>query len=250
MERLTYFVRRLLLVVPTFIGITALVFSLIQFVPGGPVEQMLARLRRPGSGEGTRPTSASVLLSEEYRKQLEKHFGFDLPLHRRYVRWLVGDAMGLRMQSYKFPNKTVWQLIRERLPVSLIFGITGFVLTYAICIPLGIAKALRHGSTFDVLTSAVVFAGYAIPPLALGMVLRMVFCGTVEGLWDVFPLGGLEADNFASLSLAGKIHDRFRHMFLPVLCYVIGDFAVLTILMKNSLLDQISREYVLSLIHI
>ncbi|MGQ9660966.1 MAG: ABC transporter permease subunit [Kiritimatiellia bacterium] len=249
MERLEYFVRRLLLVVPTFIGITALVFALIQFVPGGPVEQMLARMRRFRGGEtSVEGARASLVLSEEYRKQLEKHFGFDLPLHRRYLRWLVRDRLGLRMQSYKFPNKTVWQLIRERFPVSLVFGLTGFVLTYAICIPLGIAKALRHGSAFDVVTSAAVFIGYAIPPLALGMVLRMLFSGTVEGLWDIFPLGGLESDNFATLSLAGKIVDRFRHMFLPVLCYVIGDFAILTILMKNSLLEQIGKDYVRAVI--
>jgi microcin C transport system permease protein len=165
-------------------------------------------------------------------------------LHRQYVKWLVTDRLGMRRESYKFPNKTAWQLIRERFPVSLIFGVTGFVLSYLVCIPLGIAKALRHGGKFDLISSAIVFSGYAMPALAFGMVLKMLFCGTVEGLWDIFPLAGFHSDHFDTLGAAGKAHDVFMHMFLPVLCYVIGNFAVLTMLMKNSLLEQIGRDYV------
>lgn len=243
MERWDYFARRLLLVIPTFLGITMLCFAITQFVPGGPVEQMILRMRGLGAGEagtGARPGSA---LSPEYRKQLEAHFGFDQPLYRRYWKWLVTDRLGMRMESYKFPNKTAWQLIRERFPVSLIFGLTGFVLSYLVCIPLGIVKALRHGSRFDAASSALVFAGYALPPLALGMVLKMTLCGTVDSLADLFPVAGFQSDNFAALSLAGKAADLFRHMFLPVLCYVAGNFAVLTLLMKNSLLEQVGRDY-------
>jgi microcin C transport system permease protein len=244
MERFDYFLRRLLLVIPTFIGITLACFALTQVIPGGPVEQMIMKMKGQGTGEagaGSRPAAA---ISPEYRKQLEAHFGFDKPFHRRYVKWLVTDRLGMRMESYKFPNKTAWQLIVERFPVSLVFGLTGFLLSYLVCIPLGIAKALRHGTRFDLASSAAVFVGYAIPPFAFGMVLKMAFCGTVDRLWDIFPLAGFHSDAFPGLPLGGKAADLFMHMFLPVLCYVIGNFAVLTLLMKNSLLDQIGRDYI------
>jgi len=244
MERLEYFARRLMLVVPTFIGITLSCFALIQFVPGGPVEQMIMQMKGIGVGESAVSADGAAAVTPEYRKQLEAHFGFDQPFHKRYIKWLFRDRLGMRMESYKFPNKTAWELIRERFPVSLIFGLTGFILSYLICIPLGIAKALRHGGRFDLVSSAVVFVGYAIPPLAFGMVLKMLFCGTVDSLLDIFPVSGFEADNFHGLHFGAKIIDRFRHMFLPVLCYVIGNFAVLTILMKNSLLDQVGQDYV------
>ncbi len=191
-----------------------------------------------------RGSSATMTITPEYRKQLEIHFGFDKPFYKRYFKWLITDRLGMRMESYKFPNKTAWQLIRERFPVSLVFGITGFLLSYLICIPLGIAKALRHGSKFDLTSSVIVFIGYAIPSFAFGMVLKMAFCGTVEGLWDIFPVAGFHSYNFALLSFPAKVKDIFMHMFLPVLCYVIGNFAVLTLLMKNSLLEQIGKDYI------
>jgi microcin C transport system permease protein len=245
MERFEYFVRRLLLIIPTFIGITLICFSLVQFVPGGPVEQRLSRIQGMGAGEsGSGGSDASATITEEYRKQLEAHFGFDRPVMERYWRWLVHDRMGMRMESYKFPNKTAWELIAERFPVSLTFGIAGFVLSYLVCIPLGIWKALRHGSHFDFVSSVVVYIGYAIPPLALGMVLKMTLCGTVDGLWDLFPVYGFQSENYHALSLWGQFADRFKHMALPVLCYVAGNFAVLTLLMKNSLLDQIGSDYI------
>lgn len=243
MERLEYFVRRLLLVIPTFLGITLACFTLIQFVPAGPVDQLLMQMRVSG-GETGAAMEARASISPEYRKQLEKQFGFDQPFHLRYIKWLVHDRLGMRMESYSYPNKTAGQLIIEKFPVSLTFGITGFLLSYLVCIPLGIAKALRHGSAFDVSSSVVVFVGYAIPAFAFGMVLKMVFCGTLENLWDIFPLTGFQSDNFPDLSFAGKCRDLFMHMFLPVLCYVIGNFAVLTILMKNSLLDHIGSDYI------
>jgi len=246
MERWQYFLRRLLLVIPTFIGITFVCFGLTQFVPGGPVEQMIARMRGFGTGEIS--GGRAGVISEQYRKQLETHFGFDKPLHRRYLKWLIADRLGMRMESYKYPNKTAWQLIRERLPVSVVFGLSGFFLSYLVCIPLGIAKALRHGQRFDFVSSAVVFAGYAVMPLTLGMLLKMLFCGTLENFWDVFPLGGFHSEEFAQLSLLGKLHDLSKHMFLPVLCYVIGNFAFLTLFMKNSLLEQISSDYVRTVI--
>ncbi len=243
MERMDYFIRRILLILPTFIGITLVCFALIQFVPGGPVEQAIMQMRGIGEGEA-RPGAEAASISESQRKALEAHFGFDKPFHIRYWNWLVEERLGTQMHSYKYPDKTAWQIIRGRFEVSLIFGLTGFFLSYLVCIPLGIAKALRHDSTFDFLSSVIVFVGYAIPPFAFGMVLKMLLSGTVEGLWDIFPVAGFQSENYAQLSFYGKVQDIFMHMFLPVLCYVIGNFAILTLLMKNSLLEQISRDYV------
>ena len=244
MERMDYFIKRLLLMIPTFIGITLLCYLLIQFVPGGPVEQAIMQMKGLSGGEVSRGSAVSESISEAQRKQIEAYYQFDQPFLARYWNWLVRDRIGMKMASYRFPNKTAWQLIADRFQVSLIFGLTGFLLSYLVCIPLGIAKALRHNSGFDLLSSIIVFVGYAIPPFALGMVLKMAFSGTVESMWDFFPIGGFHSADYASLSLYGKIGDTFMHMFLPVLCYVIGNFAVLTLLMKNSLIEQISRDYV------
>ena len=243
MERIEYFIRRLLLVIPTFLGITISCFLLCQFVPGGPVEQYMITMRGLGSDA---PVSnlPSQSISENQREALEAHFGFDQPFPKRYWKWLVTDRMGMTVASYKFSNKSVWELIKERFPVSLTFGITGFLLSYLVCIPLGIAKALRNGSRFDLVSSLVVFIGYAIPAFAFGMLLKMLFCGTSDAFLDVFPIGGFRSEEWESLSFAGRVHDQFMHMFLPVLCYVISSFAVLTLLMKNSLLEQIGQDYI------
>ena len=248
MNRINYLIRRLLLIIPTFIGITLLCFAVIQFVPGGPVEQALMRMKGGASG-GESVSSASdggrsSSVSAEQREAIRKHYGFDKPFLVRYWHWLWHDRMGLRMESYRFPNKTSWQLISERFPISLTFGLTGFIMTYLVCIPLGMMKALKHNSTFDFLSSAIVFIGYAIPAFALGMVLKMAFCGTVESLWDIFPATGFHSPEFESLGFAAKCADIFRHMLLPVICYMSGSFAVLTLLMKNSLLEQINSDYV------
>jgi microcin C transport system permease protein len=235
----------LLLVIPTFIGITLVCYGITQFVPGGPVEQMMSQMRGFSGGEGRGGhVRADSTVSESYRKELITKFGFDRPFHVRYWRWLVTDRLGLKMESYKYSNRTAWQLVKERFPISLMFGITGFVLSYLVCIPLGIAKALRHGSRFDLASSVVVFIGYAIPPLAFGMVLKMVFCGTIDGLFDIFPIAGYRSDNYEALTFWGRCMDLSRHMALPVLCYVIGDFAILTLLMKHAMLDQIGQDYV------
>jgi microcin C transport system permease protein len=243
-DRLNYFIRRLLLVVPTFIGITLVCYGIVNVVPGGPVEQMIMQMKGIGTGESRTGSGAAVSVSADQRKAIEKHFEFDKPFFVRYGNWLVRDRLGLRMESYKYPNKTAWQLIRERFPVSLIFGITGLVVSYIICIPLGIGKALRNGSTFDLASSVVVFTGYAFPALAFGMMVKMLFCGTVDRLWDVFPLSGFHSDHYDTLLWLGRVGDIARHMFLPVLCYVLGNFAILTLLVKNSLLEQIGKDYV------
>ena len=245
MERTHYIIRRLLLVVPTFIGITFACFALCQFIPGGPVEQAIMSMRGVGDASVDAAAAAGPSgISPDQRKALEEHFGFDRPLLQRYWKWLVTDRIGMAVDSYKYPNKTVLQLIVERFPVSLIFGLTGFFLTYLVCVPLGIAKAVRNGSWFDTASSVLVFIGYAIPAFAFGMLLKMFFSGTTEGLWDIFPVSGFTSENFAEMSGADKAKDLFMHMFLPVTCYMIGNFAVLTLLMKNSLLEQVSQDYV------
>ncbi len=247
MGLLSYILRRLLLAIPTFLGITLVCFALIHVIPGGPVEEKLRAMRSmDGGGEtgGAAARSAPSSVAEEYRQELIRHYGFDQPLLRRYAHWVVDNRLGLAMESYKYPNKTAWQLIRERIPVSLWFGITGFVLSYVVCIPLGVAKALRHGSRFDLATSLAVFVGYALPAFAVGMVLKMLLCGSVDGFWDVLPLGGLQSEGYAEMGAWARAADRLRHMALPVFCYVMGNFAVLTLLMKNSLLDQIGADYV------
>lgn len=244
MERLAYFLRRVLLMVPTFVGITFACFALCQVVPGGPVEQALAKMRGMGAAEAGRGVHAGAAISAEQRQALEAHFGFDQPLLKRYWNWLARDKMGLAAYSYKYPDQTVGQLVADRFKISLVFGISGFVLTYLVCIPLGIAKALRHGSVFDAASSVLVFAGYAIPAFAFGMLLKMLFAGTGAGFWDVLPAAGVTSVNYELLSPWGKFKDLCAHFVLPVACYVIGNFAVLTLLMKNSLLEQIGQDYV------
>jgi microcin C transport system permease protein len=246
MNRTAYLIRRLLLAIPTFLGITLVCFALTRILPGGPVEMKLQRLRGGGGGAegGGGATARLATITEQQRRELNRQFGFDRPVAEQYWRWLVHDRMGLRLTSYDYPNKTAWELIRARFPVSLWFGIAGFLLSYLLCIPLGIAKALRDGSTFDAATSLAVFAGYALPSFAVAMVLKTLLCGTVEGLWDVFPLGGFESAGAAALPWGARWLDRARHMVLPVSCYVAGDFAVLTLLMKNGLMDQIAADYV------
>ena len=246
MDRLAYLVKRMLLVVPTFIGITLVCFSLTRFLPGGPVELRMMRAKgMSASVQGaSAPASAASSVSDEYRKELEAQFGFDKPLYVQYWDWLAVNRMGLNLPSYDYPDKTAWQLIKSRIPVSLWFGIASFLLTYLVCIPLGIAKALRHRQAFDAVSSVIVFAAYAIPSFAFAMVLKMMFCGTVEGLPDIFPLGGISGDFDLEPTAWEWFVDRAWHMVLPVLCYVAGSFAMLTLLVKNSLLDQISADYV------
>ncbi|MCQ2368356.1 MAG: ABC transporter permease subunit [Kiritimatiellae bacterium] len=252
MDRLAYLARRLLLVIPTFLGITIVCFTLTRFLPGGPVEIRMMRMRgmeaQGGAGEAAGASTNAAQISEEYKKQLEAQFGFDKPIYEQYYNWLVTNRMGMKLPSYDYPNKTAWDLIKGRIPVSIWFGFASFFFTYMICIPLGIAKALRHRQTFDAVSSLVVFIAYAIPSFALAMMLKMFFCGTVEGLFDVFPLGGISSDFDIAPSFWVWFKDRAWHMVLPIVCYVSGSFAMLTLLMKNSLLDQISADYVRTVI--
>lgn len=249
MDRVSYIVRRLLLAVPTFIGITLVCFSLTRFLPGGPVEMKILRMKGGGASQEAGAVSAAAKqVTDTYRRELEAQFGFDKPIAVQYFNWLVKNKMGLTLSSYDYPNKTAWDLISSRLPVSISFGLAAFFLTYLVCIPLGIAKALNHTKLFDAVSSFVVFAAYAIPSFALAMLLKTLFCGTVESCWDIFPLGGISGDFDSEPTFFEFIVDRARHMVLPLMCYVAGSFAMLTLLMKNSLLDQISADYVRTVI--
>ena len=249
MDKISYIVRRLLLAVPTFIGITLVCFSLTRFLPGGPVEMRILRMKGAGAAGEVGAVSASAKqVTESYRRELETQFGFDKPIVVQYFNWLVKNKMGLSLTSYEYPNKTAWELISSRLPVPISFGLAAFLLTYLVCIPLGIAKALNHTRPFDSASSFIVFAAYAIPSFALAMLLKTLFCGTVDSCWDIFPLGGISGDFDYEPTFFEYIADRIRHMVLPVLCYVAGSFAMLTLLMKNSLLDQISADYVRTVI--
>lgn len=249
MSRTDYFIRRLLLVIPTFLGITLLCFAITQFVPGGPVDQMMMRMHGMGAGgESSSGTNAAGITSQETleqeRQAFREHFGFDQPLLKRYWKWLWQERCGMLTRSYKFSNKTAWEMISQRFPVSLVFGLTSFILSYLVCVPLGVAKAMKHGSPFDMASSVIVFTGYAIPVFALGMLLKLLFCGTVEGLWDIFPATGFHSTGFDEMSFLSKCRDIIWHTFLPVVCYMAGSFAMLTLLMKNSLLEQINSDYV------
>ncbi len=250
MDRLSYLIRRLLLVIPTFIGITIVCFSLTRLLPGGPVEMRLMQMRgMGGGGEGGAAQAAQASgVTEEYRKELEAQYGFDKPLYEQYWNWMVNKRMGMKLDSYAYPNKTAWQLIKGRIPVSVWFGLSSFLLTYLICIPLGIAKALRHRQLFDAGSSLVVFIAYAVPSFALAMGLKMLFCGMLDGGWEFFPLGGISSDFSTEPTFWVWFKDRAWHMALPIICYVAGSFAMLTLLMKNSLLDQISADYVRTVI--
>lgn len=348
-----YFARRLLLLIPTFLGITMLVFAITRFVPGGPIDQMIMQMQSGGSGggeggAGSGDAQSSVDIPPKALESLKKHYHFDWPIWRQYLQflgplnldergafgvdvdevsvltWYVeeGDqveagaplarvrmtgpaeeestptAVSIELQapeegtvgalavaremsiqvglpllsftptggsaepivapdiwdkkwsgllagdlgtSYKF-DVPVIDLVIQRFPISIRFGLTGFLLAYLVCVPLGVLKAIRHNSNFDFVSSTLVFIGYSVPGWALGAVMLVAFGG--GSFLDWFPLGGIEADNFASLGTWEKVKDTLHHMVLPVIAYSIGSFATLTVLTKNSLMENLGQDYV------
>lgn len=238
-----YFLRRVLLIVPTFLGITLAVFVIMHFVPGGPVERRLMQIKMAAMLEGgaTSGTVIDEVLPEAAIEEMRRYYGFDKPVHERYASWLWHLLQLDLGRSYIYQDP-VWDVIKSRFPVSIFLGLVGFLLSYLVCIPLGVLKAVRHGSAFDVGSSVIVFLGYSVPGWALGTALLVLFGG--GSFWDVFPLGGFRPDNWEYLGLFGKIGAQIRHMFLPVLCYMVGSFATLTILTKNSLMENLGQDYV------
>src|SRR3954468_21663378 len=264
-----YIARRVLLMIPTLFGIMLLSFITVQFAPGGPVERIIAQLQGIDSGASARVSGGSGDLaggagarpkgpgtdatSSRYRgaqgldpqfiRQLEQQFGFDKPAHERFAKMIWDYARFDFGKSY-FRDVSVLQLIREKLPVSITLGLWMTLLSYAISIPLGIRKAVRDGSAFDIWTSAVVIVGYAIPGFLFAILLIVLFAG--GSFWQLFPLRGLWSDNWNELSLWGKIADYLWHITMPIVAMALGAFATSTLLTKNSFLDEIRKQYVLT----
>jgi len=237
-----YFIRRFLLIIPTFLGITVAAFIVMQLVPGGPVERQILRYKMSQAGEGGGGGGGrGVEIPKEAIEELQRYYGFDKPIYVRYGKWLW-NVLHLDLgRSYVYQDP-VWDVIKARFPVSIFLGLTGFTLSYLVCIPLGVWKAVKHGSKFDFVSSLIVFLGYSIPGWALGTALLVLFGG--GSFWNIFPLGGFRPDNWEYLGFFEKVTQQLYYMFLPVLCYMIAEFATLTILTKNSLMENLGQDYV------
>ena len=238
---LSYILKRILLMVPTLLGALTITFVVVQFVPGGPVEQIMAEARAAAGG-GEDGYRASRDVDKKQIEELKKLYGFDKPAHVRYVEMLVNFARFDLGKSF-MQNKDVWTLIKEKLPVSISLGLWSFLLAYLVSVPLGIAKAVREGSRFDTMTTLLVLIGYAIPGFVLGILLIVLFAGGT--FFDVFPLRGLTSDNWAELAWPARITDYFWHLALPLICLTIGSFAATTMLTKNTFVEEIRKQYVL-----
>jgi len=249
----SYIARRLLLMVPTLIGIVTVSFIIIQFVPGGPIDQIQARfagtaMDATATISGSTDTSGSSggltatgELDPEMVKELEKLYGFDKPVHERYFK-MLGDFARFQFGNSYFKDQPVVDLIIEKLPVSISLGLWTTAITYLVAIPLGIRKAMKAGTQFDAWSSFVVTVGYAIPGFLFAVLLVVLFAG--GNFWSIFPARGLVSENWEELTALQKVGDYFWHITLPVLAMVIGAFANLTMLTKNSILDEISKQYV------
>ncbi|WP_445939592.1 microcin C ABC transporter permease YejB [Pseudomonas sp.] len=252
---LAYIFRRLLLIIPTLFGILLINFIIIQAAPGGPVEQMIAKLegfdgatsRIAGGGAEVSVAGSNYRgaqgLDPELVAEIERMYGFDKSAPERF--WLMIKSYAqLDFGSSFFRDAEVIDLIIEKMPVSISLGLWSTLIMYLVSIPLGIAKATRHGSAFDVWTSSMIIVGYAIPAFLFAILLIVLFAG--GSYWDWFPLRGLTSNNFDELSFTGKLLDYFWHLALPVTALVIGNFATLTLLTKNSFLDEINKQYVVT----
>lgn len=235
------------MIIPTFLGITLITFFILQIVPGGPLERELLKLRMGGQMQGGEVGSSNqdfgsgIEIPESALQEMKKFYGFDLPIHERYIRWL-GNLLTLDLGNSYVYAEPVLDVIVARFPISIYFGLIGFILTYLICIPLGVIKAVKNGGKFDLLSSVLVFMGYSIPGWAFGTIMLVLFGG--GSVWDVFPLGGFRSEDFESLTLWGQITDQVQHTILPVASYLVGSFATLTILTKNSVIENLSQDYI------
>ena len=261
-----YLIRRFLLLIPTLLGVSFVAFTITRFVPGGPLDMARAEAQQAAVKSGRQSGGSQDALSAEQMKILEKYYGFDQPLLIAY-----GQYLGVLRREIEVPPKEdappgteavtekrfagllqfsfgqsfrhgepVWKVIRSRFPVSIYFGLISLFATYLVCIPMGVAKAMRHRTGFDCTSSIIIFTGYAIPGYVLGILLLQVFAFKLGWL----PHSGFRGENFDTLSLAGKIKDQLRHTIMPLTCYLLGHFAVLTMIMKNQLMDNLASDYV------
>ncbi|MBO9397742.1 MULTISPECIES: microcin C ABC transporter permease YejB [unclassified Shimia] len=255
-----YILRRLLLIIPTLLGIMIINFSLVQFVPGGPVEQVIARMQGEGDvfsgfaggnedvgGEETFGSDSEYLgargLPKEFIEELEREFGFDKPPLERFLN-MMGNYLTLDFGESYFRKITVIDLVLEKMPVSITLGLWSTLIAYLVSIPLGIRKAVKDGTAFDTWTSGAIIIAYAIPGFLFAIMLLVLFAG--GSYFKIFPLRGLTSDNFQDLTTMGKILDYAWHITLPVIASTISAFATLTLLTKNSFLDEIKKHYVMT----
>ena len=255
-----YILRRLALVIPTLLGIMVINFALTQFVPGGPIEQIIANMQGQGDVTagftGAGPDTADMFeetsnsdyagargLPPEFIEKLEKEFGFDKPPLTRFML-MLWNYVRLDFGDSYFGAGTVIELVIDKMPVSITLGLWSTLIAYLVSIPLGIRKAVRDGSRFDNVTSGIIIVAYAIPGFLFAVLLLVLFAG--GSYWQIFPLRGLVSDDWDQLSLVGKIADYFWHITLPVLASTISAFATLTLLTKNSFLDEIKKQYVIT----
>lgn len=240
-----YILKRLLLMIPTLLGVLLVTFVIVQFVPGGPVQQYLSEARGRAGGAGGEGGGTGLAyrgdqgIDQKRLDEIKALYGFDKPAYQRFWQMLVQFAQFDLGKSF-YQHKDVWTLIKEKLPVSISLGLWTFFISYLVAVPLGVAKAVRQGSKFDLWTSLLILLGYAVPGFVLGVALLVVFGGGLQ--W--FPLRGLVSSNFDQLTFGAKIVDYLWHITLPVTAMVLGSFAVIAILTKNSFLEEIRKQYV------
>jgi len=239
-----YFLRRLLLIPPTLFGVTLIVFGITRAVPGGPLEQRLMEMQQVSAESGTSQSFGEQAISEEQLEALKAYYGFDKPWYISYFHWLGNVVQGDLGESTRW-NEPVWDRVKSALPISMFYGLVTLVLTYGVCIPLGIVKAIKHKTFLDNSTSVIIFAGYAIPGYVFGAILILLF--SVQ--FEFFPMGGFVGFEYQYLMPWGVFSDPqaflsvLHHGVLPLSCYLIGSFAVTTLLMKNHLMDNLASDY-------
>lgn len=239
-----YFLRRLAILIPTLVGVTIVIFAIINMAPGGPIEQRLQQMRfgaGDGGGHSSTNRGGTQGVSNEILEALKKQYGFDKPLHTRYLIWLKNISTLNFGESFTYEEPVI-DVISSKFPVSLQFGIISLILSYLVSIPLGILKAIRNGSFFDISSSVILFIFYSIPSFMLAILLIVFFAG--GSFYEIFPVGGLHSDFYDELSFGQQILDRVYHFTLPLICYTIGSFTSLTVLMKNSLIEEIKKDYI------
>lgn len=235
-----YFLRRLLLIPPTLIGVTIIVFVITRLVPGGPLERAIMETQQMSASGGTvSQAGQGMALSQAQLDRLKEYYGFDKPVLVSYFDWMGKVVRGDLGTSYRY-NQPVTEVISSRFPISLYYGLITLVITYLVCIPLGVLKAIKHRTVVDNVTSILIFVGYAIPGYALGSLLLLYFSVQLEWL----PMGGFTSMQFAEKDFWGKIADLAQHSVLPLICYLVGSFALVTLLLKNHLMDNLAADYI------